>query len=302
MWTGASFLFGWLKRQVAGLWRGLKEMFWGLYRQDAWGLAQHMAFSAFFSLFPFLLLLYSLAAYFPWTGQIEDWLLGGLRGFVGEESELYRIVSEKVFLEVGALSATLLSVGIILTLWSASGVVMTLLKVIQRSYNLEEDRSWQKRRALAVVWSIAGALVIPAGILLLVWGHRIGNLIGERTGTHSALHLLWIGLRWPALFILLVGLLAVFFRHGSSVRHRWVIVLPGSVFSVGAIIGSTVALSWAISQSWEVRWLTYGVIGTAIVLLFWFFLVALVFLIGAQMNAVVFRSVEAHRRARKKRG
>lgn len=285
-----------LKRFFAAWGRGVKDIFWGLYRQDALGLAAQVAYSALFSLFPFLLLLNALVAYVPGGDRVGDWLLGGLRNLVSVDSRLYEIVKETVFFEVSALSATLLSLGVILTLWSASGAVMVLLKAIQRAYELEETRSWQRRRSVSVAWVLAGAVVIPVGVLLLVFGHWIGNAIADRAGTHSVAHVLWIGLRWPVVFFLLVGVLGVFFRHGSSVRHRWYGVLPGSVFSVGAIMGVSIGLSWFLSQRiYEVRWLTYGVIGTVIVLLFWAFLIGLMVLIGAQINAVVCRAVEGKR-------
>ena len=51
-------------------------------------------------------------------------------------------------------------------------------------------------------------------------------------------------------------------------------MVPGALFAVAAIIGVSVGLSWFVSQSvLQVRWLTYGAIGTVIVLLFWAFLV-----------------------------
>jgi membrane protein len=94
-------------------------------------------------------------------------------------------------------------------------------------------------------------------------------------------------------FVLLVAALGVFFRHASTERHRWYGVLPGAVFAVGAIVGVSVGLSWFVSQSvLQVRWLTYGAIGTVIVLLFWAFLIGLMVLIGVQINAVVCRAVE----------
>ncbi len=293
-------LLGKLKRFGAVLARGLKDIFWGLYRQDCLGLSAQVAYSALFSLFPFLLLLNALVAYVPGGERVGDWLLGGLRNLVSIDSRLYEIVNDNVFFEIGALSATLLSVGVILTLWSASGAVMVLLKAVQRAYELEETRSWQKRRSMAVVWSVAGVVIIPAGVLLLVFGHWIGNLIADKTGTHSTLHLLWIGLRWPVVFLLLVGVLAIFFRYGSSVRHKWYGVFPGAVFAVATIIGVSVGLSWFVTQSvLQVRWLTYGAIGTVIVLLFWAFMIGLMVLIGAQINAVVYRGVDAKREARR---
>jgi membrane protein len=281
-----------LKRFGALLGRGIKDVFWGLYRQDCLGLSAQVAYSALFSLFPFLLLLNALVAYVPGGDRVGDWLLGGLRNLVSTDSRLYEIIDKNVFFEIGALSATLLSVGVILTLWSASGAVMVLLKAVQRAYELEETRSWQKRRSLAVIWAVAGVVVIPVGVLLLVFGHWIGDWIAKRTGSGSALHVLWVGLRWPVVFLLLVGVLAIFFRYGSSVRHRWYGVLPGAVFSVATIIGVSVGLSWFVTQSvLQVRWLTYGAIGTVIVLLFW------AFLIGLMVNAVACRAAEARRMA-----
>jgi membrane protein len=97
-------------------------------------------------------------------------------------------------------------------------------------------------------------------------------------------------------FVLLVGALGAFFYLAPSVRQKWYSVLPGALFAVGAIIGASVGLSWFLSQSvFQVRWLTYGVIGTAIVLLFWAFLIGLMVLAGGEINATV-RSAVAGRR------
>jgi membrane protein len=288
-----------LRRWGAGLGRGLKDIFWGLYRQDCLGLASQVAYSALFSLFPFLLLLNALMAYIPGGERVGEWLLRGLRNLVSVDSQLYKIVEENVFVEVNALSATLLSVGVVLTLWSASGAVMVLLKAVNRAYELEETRSWQKRRAMAVGWSVAGAVVIPIGVLLLVFGSWIGRVIGSNMGEGSAMYVLWEGLRWPVVFLLGMVMLAVFFRHASSQRHKWYAVLPGALFSMLTIVLTSQALSWFVTQSvMRARWVSYGAIGTVIILLFWAFLIGLMVLIGAQVNAVVGRAVDARRVAR----
>ncbi len=239
------------------------------------GLASQVAYSALFSLFPFLLFLRALTAYIPSTAQLSDWLLGGLADLITEDSRLYQIVEENVFNEVGVSSATLLSIGLVLTLWSASGAVMTLIKAVNLAYGLKETRSWF-RRPVAAGLAIAGAILISAGIMLLVFGSWLGDVIGEEVGYDSILHALWVGLRWPVVFVLLVGALGSFFYLAPSRRQRWYSVLPGALFAVAAIIGVSAGLSWFLSQNvFQVRWLTYGVIGTAIVLLFWAFLIGL---------------------------
>jgi uncharacterized BrkB/YihY/UPF0761 family membrane protein len=83
------------RRFFKALGRGSKDVFWGLYKQDCLGLSAQVAYSALFSLFPFLLLLNALVAYFPGGDRVGDWLLGGLRNLVSVDSRLYEIVREK---------------------------------------------------------------------------------------------------------------------------------------------------------------------------------------------------------------
>ena len=287
------------RRFGAGLWRGIKAVARGLYDHDCLGLSAQVAYSALFSLFPFLLFLNALGAYIP-SLRVEEWLLAGLRNLITTDSELYRIVEENIFMEIGATSATLLSVGIVLTLWSASAAVMVLIKAVNRAYGLDETRSWYRRRSMAGGLALAGAILIPVNVALLVFGSWIGRRIGLRSGFDSVAHALWIGLRWPVIFALLVLTLGAFFYVAPSARQRWYTVLPGALFSVGGITLTSLGLSWFVSQSvWQVRWLTYGAIGTVIVLLFWAFLIGLMVLVGGEINAAVRASVTRRRDERR---
>jgi membrane protein len=281
-----------LRRIGAGFVAGIKSLASGIYHDDCLGLAAQVAYSILFSLFPFLLFLQALAAYITGTSVLTDWLLGGLRELITVDSELYRIVKENVFGELGGTSATLLSIGVVLTLWSASGALMVLIKAVNRAYRLEETRSWQRRRAMAAGLAILGAVLIPLGILLLVFGSWLDGLIVNHFGQGSFLHLLWSALRWPVVVLALVGITGAFFAIAPSARQKWYSTLPGALFSVAAIIGTSTGLSWFVSQTvLRVTWLSYGAIGTVIVLLFWAFLGALMVLVGVEINAVIRRSV-----------
>ncbi len=272
----------------AGFTKGAKSVVVGAYRHDCLGLAAQIAYSALFSIFPFLLFLRSLMAYFPFSERLGNRLLDGLAELISTDSRLYQIVADNIFAEVNASSVSLLSVGVILTVWSASGAVMALIKAVNRAYGLTETRSWQRRRLTAVGLAVAGAVLIPAGLLLVVFGSWVGRLIGQEFGGGSVLHGLWIGLRWPVLLILLVLALGVFYHFAPNARQPWYSVIPGAVFAVGAMIGASLLLSWFLSQSvFQVQGLTYGVIGTVMVLVFWAFLIGLMALIGGEINAVV---------------
>lgn len=288
---------------ICSFWSGTKRVADGLYRHDCLGLAAQIAYSFLFSIFPFLLFLRSLVSYFPGASRIGDMLLSGLADLVTTDSRLYQIVESSIFKEVDAASTTFLSVGIVLTLWSASGAVMTLIKAVQRAYGLEETRSWYRRRLMAVAIAVVGAVVIPVGVLLIVFGSWIGMQIGDRLGYGSFWHGLWVGLRWPVVVLLLVGLVGGFLYTAPSRKPKWHAVLPGAAFTVAAAIGASLAFSWFLTQNvFQVRWLTYGAIGTAIVLLFWAFLLGLTVLVGGEINAAVATAVEQKRERAGERG
>ncbi|MCL5735824.1 MAG: YihY/virulence factor BrkB family protein [Actinobacteria bacterium] len=280
----------------SGLWAGTKDLASGIYRHDCVGLAAQIAYSFLFSLFPFLLFLRALVAYFPGAATIGDRLLQGLADLVSTNSRLYQIVESSIFKEIDATSTTLLSIGIVLTLWSASGAIMTLTKAVNRAYGLDETRSWQRRRLMAGGLAVAGAVVIPVGALFLLFGSWIGDQIGNHFGRGSVLHVLWIGLRWPVIVAFLVLFMAGFMYLAPSRKQRWYGVWPGATFTVGAIIGASLGLSWFLTQTvFQVKWLTYGAIGTAIVLLFWAFLGGLMILVGGEINAVVVKHVSTEK-------
>lgn len=285
-----------LRLLAAGFCRGAKEVGIGLYRHDATGLAAQIAYSVLFSLFPFLLFLRAVVAYLPHLEGLADAMLNGLGNLISTDSRLYQIVADNVFAEVNATSSALLSVGVVLTLFSASGAVMTFINSVNRAYGVLETRPWHIRRLMAVALAVAGAIFIPAAVGLVLFGSWIGNLVAREWGRGSLPHSLMVGLRWPVVVVLLVLAFSALYYFAPNQRQRWYSVLPGAVFAVAASIGVSTGLSWFLSQSLlEVRWLTYGAIGTVIVLLFWAFLGGLMVLVGGEINAVVQRAVDRGR-------
>lgn len=277
-------------------WRRLirvpSDVFWGAARDDCLGLSAQVAYYGLLSLFPFLLFLRSLVPHLPGKGQVVESTLDGLRALVTQDSRLYEIVRDNIVDQLDAGNPTLLSVGIVLTLWSASSAYSVLIKAVNRAYGVGETRSWQHRRLLAVALTLMTAVLLPAGMSLVLLGPTLGGLIGRVTGAGSLVHVAWLALRWPAVFLLLVVPMTIIYYFAPNVRQRPLWVLPGSLFSVGAIIGLSLAFSWFIGLNlFELKWFTYGAIGTVIVILFWMYMMGFAILVGAELNDAVGRLV-----------
>lgn len=269
-----------------------KRVFWGTVEDDCLGMSAQIAYYGLLSLFPFLLFLRALVPHLPGKGQVIERTLHGLELLVTPESRLYEIVRDNIVDQLDAGSSTLLSVGVLLTLWGGSSSFAVLIKAINRAYSIRETRSWQRRRLLAVAMTFMTALFIPVGVTLVLLGPSFGETLGRLLGVEWAVHAVWTAVRWPAVVVFLTIGLAVIYYFAPNTPQRAMHVLPGSFFAVVAVIGSSLGFSWFIGLNlFELKWFTYGAIGTVIVILFWMYLMGLAVLIGAEVNDAVGRAL-----------
>lgn len=262
----------------------------GVRRDDCLGMAAEIAYHGLFSLFPFLLFLRALLPFLPGQDQMAAALLDGLAGFLGSGSELYEIVRTYVVEPLQVQSTALLSVGLFLTLWSASNLFNRVIIAVNRAYGVSETRSWFRRRMLAIVITVCSAGLVVLGVGSVLLGPRVGDWLLSVFGIGPLLHDLWMILQWPLTFCVLVTALGLIYRFAPSIRIAWLHLAPGSLLAVVSVMVFTEGFSWFLNSSaFEVRWLTYGAIGAVIVLLFWMYAVGLGLLLGAELNAALDR-------------
>jgi membrane protein len=137
---------------------------------------------------------------------------------------------------------------------------------------------------------MALTLVVPAFALASLTAILVGPVVGNRLA--GALHLSalfvwsWRLVHWPLVFGLLVSLLAFVYSVGPNAPQRWQCLIPGSCFATAIWIGASLGLRWYVA-SLATYEKTYGTIGTALVILLWFYVTGLALLVGAELNSVV---------------
>jgi membrane protein len=145
-----------------------------------------------------------------------------------------------------------------------------------------------KRYALALVYTvgIAGLLILAAALMVI--GPGIAGWVAAWLGLEDLVIALWTWLRWPvaALLLMLAASLVYYAGPNASIRYR--LVTPGAVIAVLVWIGASVAFGHYVRIVGDYN-ATYGSLGAVVVLLFYFFLSAAVFLFGAEVNAAIER-------------
>jgi membrane protein len=261
---------------TAPLW---KRVWHDFGRNDLSNEAAKVAYYFFMSLPPALMAIFGLTGIFggPDTAR---WLSGHLsQSLPGEASTLVSgFVTDVVMKDAPGP----LTIGLLLALWSAAGVMMALEDSINDAYEITCDRGFVKRRLVALGTMVACAVLFVAGSAALLAGPRIAD----------ALHLgqvgqtVWGILSWPLSFLLVVG---AFFIVYYVLPNRDQSKCKGDIFKAAAVAAAgwvlaTLAFRLYISHFSSYS-KTYGVLGTIIVLLLWLYLTSLVILVGAELSS-----------------
>jgi membrane protein len=260
--------------------------------------AEQLSYRGLFGLFPFIILVFALLAVLQ-LDAVFDRLIEAAMGTppqqipeplepVAEEgraqAELLRPLIEQAREQAGG---GLLSFGIVLSLWSVSAVVFALTEALNTAYGVEETRSRRKRFAFALVFGPFLALSLIVACCLMLIGPRVAGGLAGLAGLDEAWVALWAWLRFPVALVLLAAVLSVVYRFVPDTNRSFWSGTPGALFAVIAWAIASLGFSFYLAN-FAYRGLTYGSLGTAVGLLVYLYLSALVVLLGAEINAAVY--------------
>jgi membrane protein len=129
------------------------------------------------------------------------------------------------------------------------------------------------------------ALFINLAFILLVFGRRIGQWIADQVGLGSAFNVFWNILRWPLAIAAIMVILAVLYYAGPDIEQSFRWISPGSV--VATILWLIATAVVGIYVSFFKPGSAYGVVGSVLVLLFFLYVTGIIFVLGAELNALL---------------
>jgi membrane protein len=255
---------------------------WRLAEHDGLTVAGYMAFAAFTSLFPFLIFLAALASFLG-TAETADEVVDGMFLFLPDD--VAGTLAPAVHEVMAGRRGGLLTFGVLATLWTASSGVEALRDALDRAYGVEdlEPIWWRRLQGVAVV--VVGALLLFVVSLAVILGPVLWRLVEFLEAPGEEAELAWtLGRYALATVVLAAGLLAL---------HRWLpsagwplrAVLPGVLLTLGLwLLGASLfSLYLGTVADYSV---TYGSLGGVVITLFFFYLTAVLFILGAEYNAV----------------
>lgn len=174
-------------------------------------------------------------------------------------------------------------------LWAASKAQFSMIRIANYTYTgLNGGRGFFRERFRSILTVLVTISLLVFSLAILVYGEPIVNLIGlyveKFLGLPFGFDQLWIALRWPlgiAVYFLAVSFINYIL---PSERPPFKKIIPGSLLtSAGMLIASWI-YSFYTSNFSSYDFL-YGSLGSVVGLLFWFYILGYVMVVGIVFNA-----------------
>jgi len=244
-------------------------------------MAAALAYYFVLSLFPALIFLSAVVAYLP-VPDLFNQALALLATFLPADAMglVQRVLADVISPNKG----TFLSLGILGTLWAASGGFAAMIEALNIAYDVKDDRPFWKTRPLAVGLAfLTGALLLMA-LSVMVVGPRFGEWLAGRVHLSELFVLLWPFIHWTiAIGFTILAVEALYFL-APNVKQRLRATLPGAVVAVGCWIALSYLLGIYFRHFGNFN-KTYGTLGAAVALMIWFYWTGFAMLVGAELNA-----------------
>jgi membrane protein len=269
--------------RAAGPLRFILKVYRDVGDDNLFVLAAAVAYAWLLALFPFLIFILTLLAHVPLTSknQARDQIAAAVDKIMAHDA------SQTIMTNLDQLMnqprTGLLSIGIVVTIWIASGGMSMTMSALDAAYDAHDVRPFFVQRPLAILLTAVVTLLVLLVILLIPIGAAISNWL-------SSQHILPDALIWKLTFaryllaaLLMFLILAILYKFGTNVRQRFSFLSPGAAFTVLVWFVLAFVIRAYINRFGHYQQ-TYGTLGGVAILLLVFYADALVLLIGAEIN------------------
>jgi membrane protein len=263
----------------------LNDMFDKIAENDTSERAASVSYSLILSVFPTVIFFFTLIPFVP-IPDLEAQVMGFLRDVL--PGDTFSTVDTTIRDIISQPRSGVLSLGFLLALYSATSGLVALMNAFNSSHEAAERRGFFKVRIIAVALTITLAFALILAIIILIIGGIVSDYLLHFGILNNVVfvNLLAVG-RYLVVFAVFVAAVSVIYRFGPSGNMRWAFVTPGSVIASVLIVLTTLGFSYYVSNFSSYN-KVYGSIGTVIALMIWINLIALLLIIGFEMNVALY--------------
>lgn len=263
-----------------------KRLYDRVFDADIFSSAAQVAFYFSFAIFPLLFFLVSLIGILL---DSSDGMKNELFSYLQQLMPLsvFELVRKTISEIIANSTGGKATIGLLITLWSASAGVDALRSALNSVNKLKEARYWWTTKAqslsLTFVISTLAALVLA----VVFYGMQLVQYGLAGFGLELSSPWLLILIQWVSTLALMMFACEVIYNLLPNFKDRkWVWITPGSVVAISLwiILTSSFRIYLSYFNSYNKA---YGSLGAVIIMMLWLYLTASALLIGGSINAVL---------------
>jgi membrane protein len=264
----------------------LKRSFSEFMSDDCMGLAQQIAYSSLLAFFPAMAFLVGALGLFHLFDDVKR-LLDPIA-----PNGVIKFISSLQHDSKGGTSAAAFIIGFFGAVWAASGAMGSVIKAVNRAYQLQETRPFWRVRLIAIILVVSTGVTTAGVFLLVVVGGDLGDAIAKKANLGGAFNWTWGILRWPVTFCAILLFFAlVYYLAPNRNQRNWKWITPGSL--LGGLLWLALSALFALYVTFAGNYTkTYGTIATGVILLLWLNYSAFAVLYGAELNSELDRQAD----------
>jgi membrane protein len=278
--------------QIRYVFNVVMDAFYTFLADDGWAIASHIALSTLMALFPFLIVLTSLAGFFG-SKELADQAAGIMLQVWPQQ------VADSLTVDIHDVLTTTrgdaLTIGVVLAVYFASNGVESLRVALNRAYSVIEPRRWYWLRLESIGYTLIAAFTALALAFLIV----LGPLMLEATRRHFPLIIEsnenFLNLSRYAIAITALTA-ALFILHAwlPAGRRGFLQILPGIIFTMAASLLSGVVFGQYLARFANNYVTMYAGLASVIIALVFLYFIAAIFVYGGELNAAIIKSRLPH--------
>lgn len=267
-----------------------KRFFVKLYEKvfdaDVFSRAAEVAFYFSFALFP---LLYFLVSLFGLLLESSDGLRDELFSYLRQimPVTVFDLVKKTVEEIVANSTGSKATLGLAVTLWSASAGVDGIRTSLNEIYGLKDSRLWFKTKAQSLLLTLVVSILITIVLTIVFYGWQLFQTALAAIGFRITSPLILVSVQWISILLIMLFVCEIIYNLLPDFKkYRWIWITPGSIVAIILWIVLTTGFRTYLGYFNSYN-KAYGSLGAVIIMMLWLYLTASALMIGGAINAVL---------------
>lgn len=256
-----------------------KQMLARFFGERFFDQAAQTAYYLLLSVIPFIIFMLSLLRLFPVD---QESVLEFVRTYAPGES--FSLITENVHAVMAAGNGEMLSLSFFSTFWLSSMAVQSLRRSLNDAHHIQHDLPFWKGLLRDFKVTLIFMIIVPLSLIIPLVEQLLHSVITQSDTIKgwSGWLRIWPLFRWGIGSLFLLIFFTAFYKIMPNKLQTILFALPGAFFaSVSWQVGSLLFAQYAAAVNYT---RLYGQLSGIIILVLWFYLTAVVILLGGLLN------------------